>query len=47
LIAADDEGAWFRVEVAGGPTGLAEALASQPRLRREGGDDSPRYRYAP
>jgi hypothetical protein len=47
LFAADDEGAWFRVEVAGGPTGLAEALASQPRLRREGGDDSPRYRYAP
>jgi hypothetical protein len=47
LIAADDEGAWFRVEVAGGPAGLAEALASQPRLRREGGDDPPRYRYLP
>jgi hypothetical protein len=47
LIAADGEGAWFRVEVAGGPAGLAEALASQPRLRREGGDDPPRYRYAP
>ncbi len=37
LVASGAEGAWFRVEVAGGTAGLAEALAAQPRLRREGG----------
>lgn len=54
LIAADTEGVWFRVEVAGGKAGLVEALASQPRLKREGGgekrdggDEPPRYRFQP
>lgn len=46
LVAAEGDGALYRVEVAGGAAGLAEALASQPRLRREPGRDSPlRYRY--
>lgn len=46
LVAAEGDGALYRIEVAGGATGLAEALASQPRLRREPGRDSPpRYRY--
>lgn len=41
LVASAADGAWFRVEVAGGAAGLAEALAAQPRLRREGGADEP------
>ena len=46
LVAAEGDGALYRIEVAGGAAGLAEALASQPLLRRESGRDSPpRYRY--
>lgn len=46
LVAAEGDGAVFRVEVAGGAAGLAEALAAQPRLRRESGRDGlPRYRF--
>lgn len=46
LVTAEGDGALFRIEVAGGAAGLAEALASQPRLRREPGRDSPpSYRY--
>ncbi|MFM8845182.1 MAG: DUF2066 domain-containing protein [Gammaproteobacteria bacterium] len=47
LVATDAEGAWFRVEVSGGAAGLAEALATQPRLKREGGSNSRDYRYGP
>lgn len=48
LIVADGDDAWFRVVVSGGASGLAEALATQPRLKREsGGGDAPRYRYGP
>jgi hypothetical protein len=46
LVAAEGDGALFRIEVAGGVAGLAEALASQPRLRSESTRDSiPRYRF--
>lgn len=46
LVATDGEGALFRIEIAGGQAGLIDALASQPRFKREGGqDDPPRYRY--
>jgi len=46
LVATDGDGALFRVEVAGGVPGLIDALAAQPRFRREGArDDPPRYRY--
>jgi hypothetical protein len=46
LVAAEGEGALYRIEVAGGAAGLVEALASQPRLRREPGRELPlRYRY--
>jgi hypothetical protein len=46
LVAAEGDGALYRIEVAGGAVGLAEALASQPLFRRESGRDSPlRYRY--
>ncbi len=47
LVATDAEGAWFRVEVSGGAAGRAEALATQPRLKREGGSNSRDYRYGP
>jgi len=47
LVAADGEGAWFRVQVSGGTAGLAEALATQPRLKREGDKASLDYRYGP
>lgn len=46
LVAAEGDGALYRLEVAGGAAGLAEALATQPRLRREPGRESSlRYRY--
>jgi hypothetical protein len=46
LVAAEGDSALFRIEVAGGVAGLAEALASQPRLRSESTRDSiPRYRF--
>jgi len=46
LVATEGDGALYRLEVAGGAAGLAEALATQPRLRREPGRESSlRYRY--
>jgi hypothetical protein len=47
LIAADGEGRGSASRSQAVQRGLAEALASQPRLRREGGDGWRRYRYAP
>lgn len=48
LVAAEAEGALFRVTVAGGVSGLVSALASQPRLQRDGGRaDLPRFRWVP
>jgi len=47
LVATDADGAWFRVEVSGGAAGLAEALATQTRLKREGDRYSRDYRYSP
>lgn len=46
LVASEADGVRFRLEVAGGVGGLIDALASKPRLRREGSrTDVPRFNW--